>query len=225
MPISKFYLFMWRGTRTIHRQIPSIEHPPITCVFQSQSWEVQFHLVRSNRSTNVVYIITLFISITMLCGTVNILQNIPHIQHEWWNITKIIVKLNHTTLLWMWIMLWLSSLIIHNISLFISITMLRGTDNILQNIPIYFSRSYRMWKICENIPWDIASHTERCYGYEKCYQYYHCLDYMASSINVFVCISCPTIVIYRWSKLYSKFCWLVKILLAIAIANYSFLVC
>ena len=35
---------------------------------------------------------TLFESINVFCGTNNVLQNIPHIQSEWWNISHNIVS-------------------------------------------------------------------------------------------------------------------------------------
>ena len=36
--------------------------------------------------------ITLFESIRMFCGTDSVMHNIPHIQHEWWNIPWNIVS-------------------------------------------------------------------------------------------------------------------------------------
>ena len=65
------------------------------------------HLTQvSIQNRNGLHVITLFTSITMFCGTDNILQNIPHIQTQ---CTKYSAKYcsSHITLLWIWIMLWL----------------------------------------------------------------------------------------------------------------------
>ena len=81
-----------RGLLLIHLKWPQVNQRGVVRANSS---------VKSTKCSNI----TLFTSITMLCGTNNIPQKIPHIERERGKYSMEYCY-SHITMLWIWIMLW-----------------------------------------------------------------------------------------------------------------------